>query len=172
MSGYTMPFQRFARMVIGLSILTGGLAVAQTSTTGTTVSRSSSSPPVGLGSSETAQVNVTNLATASSSGTAASCTGTIGFVNSAGAAIGTATPFTVTSGQTTSVSLPFTKVGATGVRTEVRGVVTLTETSSSGVPCSLSSSLETFDTGTGVTHLYLANAPDAGGGPGGGFGGH
>ena len=41
--------------------------------------------PIGLASSETAQINVVNTAAASSSGTAASCTGSVSFVNASGA---------------------------------------------------------------------------------------
>jgi hypothetical protein len=53
------------------------------------------------------------------------------------------------------VSLPFTKVGATGLRSEIVGVVSLTTTSTSNVPCDLAASLETYDTSTGATHLHL-----------------
>jgi hypothetical protein len=42
--------------------------------------------------------------------------------------------------------------------------VTLTETS--GVPCALQASLETYDTSTGVTHAVIAGAGGPGGGPG------
>jgi hypothetical protein len=35
-------------------------------------------------------------------------------------------------------------------------VITLNFTAGSGVPCSLGSSLETYDTSTGVTHVYVA----------------
>jgi hypothetical protein len=154
-----MHLRRTLSTTFALTALTAACAFAQTTST-TTSTRSFTYPPIGLGSTETAQVNVVNDATASSSGTAASCTGTISFLNSAGTAIGTATPFTVTSGQIASASVTFAKVGATGVRTEIRGVVTLTATSGSGVPCSLASSLETYDSTTGATHLHL----DQGGG--------
>jgi hypothetical protein len=57
-------------------------------------------------------------------------------------------------------------VGATGLRTEIRGVVTLTITS--GVPCELETSLETYDTTTGATHVHLAQSGGfEGPGPGG-----
>jgi hypothetical protein len=160
-----MHLRRSLSMTLTLAALTAAGAFAQT--TSTTATRSFSFPPVGLGSSETAQVSVLNSATASSSGTAASCTGSISFVNASGSAIGTATSFTVTSGQIFSVSLPFTKVGATGLRTEIVGVVSLTTTSTSNVPCDLSASLETYDTSTGATHLHLdQNAGYGGQGPG------
>jgi hypothetical protein len=137
-------------------------ALAQTSSTTRTIHF----PPAGLGSTETAQINVVNLASNSSSGTAASCTGTITFLNSSGAAIGSATTFTVTTGDISSVSLPFSKAGITGARGEIRGVIDLTL--SSGVPCAPGFSFETFDTSTGVTHIFLGNP---GGGPGFGPGG-
>ena len=139
-------------------------AMAQTTTSTSTVTRSLSYPPIGLASSETAQINVANLATASSSGTAASCTGTVSFLNASGAAIGSASSFTLTSGQASSVSLPYAKAGGSG-RTEVRALITLTETPGSGIPCDLVSSLETYDTGTGVTHVFLSGPGGAAGGP-------
>jgi hypothetical protein len=148
-------FYRRLVMTLAVSALAGA-AMAQTTTTGT-ITRESNLPAVGLAPSETAQVNVVNLATASSSGTAASCSGTIAFVNGSGATIGTATPVTVTSGEIKSASLPFSMTGAAS-RTEIRAVLTLTETSGSGVPCALSSSFETYDTASGVTHVYVVNA--------------
>ncbi len=151
----------FRRIV--LAIAAAGLAasgtIAQT-TTSSTVTRTSSFVPVGLAISETAQINVVNLAQpAASGGTAPSCTGTISFMNSKGMAIGSATSFTLASGQIASATLPYVTTGATG-RTEIRGVVTSTSTRGSGVRCSLSSSLETFDTSTGVTHVFVEGPQD------------
>jgi hypothetical protein len=146
-----MIFRRFVTTLAAAS-LAAAAAMAQT---GTTVTRSLNSPLVGFASSETAQINVVNLASASSGGTAASCTGTIAFYNSSGTAVQTATPFTVTSGQVFSANLAFAKVGATGVRAIIRGVVTLTQTLGSGVPCALQAAMETYDTTTGVTHQHF-----------------
>jgi hypothetical protein len=162
-----MSIRRMLLMMSAAGVLTTACAVAQTTTTSSTATRQSTSAPIGLAGSETRQVNVTNTATASSSGRAASCTGAIGFVNSSGTAIGSATSFTVTSGQTFSASLPFNKVAASGTRAEIRGVVTVTESTGSGAaPCQLTTSLETFDTATGVTHVYQANGIQGnGGGP-------
>jgi hypothetical protein len=136
-------------------------ASAQTSTT--TFTRNFRFPPVGIASTETMQINVLNSAAASSSGTAASCTGTITFTNAAGAVIGTAASFTVASGQVFSASLPFSKAGASGTRAEIVGSVQLTVSSST--PCALTNSLETFDTSSGVTHMFLGGSPEQGGGP-------
>jgi hypothetical protein len=160
-----MLLRRIAFAGAALAALAAG-AAAQTATAPTRT-RQFSYPPVGLAASETAQVNVVNVAGASSNGTAASCTGTITFLNSSGATIGTATPFTVTSGQIFSAPLPFNKVGASGTRTEIRGVVALTVTPGSGVPCALTSSLETYDTGSGATHVFFANGVEM---LGGGYG--
>jgi len=115
--------------------------------------------PVGLASSETMQVNVVNLAANSSNGTMASCTGSISFFNAAGTAIGTASSFTVTAGATSSVTLTLLKAGITGVRAEIRAVVhATTMIGHNAAPCSLGSSLETFDSTLGVTHVYVSNA--------------
>lgn len=164
-----MTLQRFCMAMLTAAALAATAAMAQTATTTSTVTREASYPPTGLASSETAQINVTNLATASSNGTAASCTGSISFLNSSGTIIGTATSFTVTSGQTFSASLPFSKTGASGIRTEIRGTLSLTSTSD--VPCNLSSSLETYDSTAGTTHIYLSNGADLGAGNGPGYGG-
>jgi len=142
-----------------------------TATTSSTYTATQNLPPVGLAGSETAQINVVNVAEASSSGTAASCTGSISFLNSSGTAIGSATAYTLGTNQLKSVSLPYSSVGASG-RTEIRGVVTQTGTTPSDVPCQLLVSLETYDTSTGVTHIYVSGggggygAPQGGGGPG------
>jgi hypothetical protein len=127
------------------------VALAQTTTT-----RTSHLPPFGLGSTETARVNLTNIATAASGGTAPSCTGNVAFVSATGSTIGTATTFTIASGVTSSVSLAFSSAGLSGSRGEIRATITLTRTS--GVPCSLLFSLETFDTSSGATHSYFAGS--------------
>jgi hypothetical protein len=155
-----MFFRKSILPLAAIGTLLASSAIAQTTTTSAT--RSFDYPPVGLAGSETLQINVVNSATASSSGTAASCTGTISFTSATGAALGTAASFTVTSGEIFSATLPFAKTAAAGTRTEVVGIVSVTN--ASGTPCGLRTSLETFDTATGVTHVYLAGF---GGGPGG-----
>ena len=148
---------QFRRLL--LPLVAAVTAMGQTTTPTT---RSASLPPVGLASSETAQISVVNTASASSSGTAASCAGSISFVNAAGTAIGTASAFTVTSGQTFSKPLPYSTTAASG-RTIVRGVVSLTIPATSAPPCSLSIVLETFDTATGATHVYQPSGSIEGG---------
>lgn len=133
-------------------------AFAQGSTGTTTTTLQYSFPPTGLALTETAQIDVSNLAANASNGTAASCTGSVSFVNSSGATIGTATTFTVTSGQIASISLPFAKASVSGSRTVIRGIVQHTVTRPATAPCSLVFSLEVFDTSTGVTHLLLGNS--------------
>ena len=156
---------RRSMMCCALSVWAVGAALAQTTSTAT---RTLDFPPFGLGSSETARINLTNLATASSSGTAASCTGTAAFVNATGGTIGTATSFTIASGVTTSVSLPFANAAISTPRSSIRAVVTLTR-SSPPTPCALVISIETFDTSTGAGHLYISGGEyDSGPGFGGG----
>ncbi len=158
---------------ITFTILMAAVAGYAQTTTTTTTTRDTTIGPVGVGSTETIQINVANLASNASNGTAASCTGTISFNNSAGTAIGTATSFTVTAGEISSVALPFAKLGSTATRTEVVGVIGLTTTSTTQAPCELHYSLETYDATTGVTHVYLSSAASGGaiggipaGGPG------
>ena len=120
-------------------------------------------PPVGLASTETAQVNLLNLATAASTATgttaaAPACTGTITFANSSGKTIGSATSFTTTGSQIFSTELTFSQLAATGTRGEFTASVQLTSSATvARTPCSLDVSLEAFDTTTGATHVYLGN---------------
>ena len=101
-------------------------------------------------------VNLINLSSNpnnGNNGNASSCTGSVTFVNQAGANIGTATPFTLAAGAVSVVALPFSSSGITGTRGLVRAVVATTATSN--VPCSLSYSLNTYDTVGGVTHVFI-----------------
>ncbi len=152
-------FRNNRRILLALALASCAAvsALAQTSSTRTTTF-----PPFGLASTETARINLTNIATASTGGTAASCTGSASFVNAAGTTIGTATAFTVASGVTSSVSLPFASAGLTGSRGEIRAVVQLTRSSTTPAPCSLLISIETFDTSGGVTHVYLTGTAEIG----------
>jgi hypothetical protein len=136
-----------ASVVISCLIAVG--AMAQTTITTTTTREFAL---IGLGSTETAQINVLNLATTSLTGASASCAGTIAFLNTSGATIGTSTSFTLATGQISSAILPFASAGAGlgKVHTVVRGEITLNQTSR--VPCRLVSSLEVYDTNSGVTH--------------------
>ncbi len=117
--------------------------------------RTATFPPVGLASSETAQVNLVNLASnPSNSAAAASCAGSVTFLDATGAAIGKPTTFTVASGQIVSVKLPFSTTAASG-RTEFRASIAL-NVGQGAAACDLQSSLETYDSGTGVTHVFLS----------------
>jgi hypothetical protein len=129
-----------------------------------TTTSSSSFPPVGIGTTETVQVILTNTAAVSlntsglsnvSDEPVPSCTGSIAFYNASGTIIGAATTFTVTSGQIYQVSLPYASASSTSVREMIRAVVSLTTTYPGAAPCSLSYSLATFDTATGVTHAVV-----------------
>lgn len=154
-----MSLHKF-QLFLSAALLTSAAALGQTTTTGT-VTQSANTPVVGVASSETLQINVVNTASNASNGTLASCTGTVSFLNASGQTIGSASPFTVTSGAIASVSLPFSKIGVTGTRAEVRAVitrtVTLTPSAATNVPCLLQGTLETYDTSTGVTHVYVPN---------------
>jgi len=136
-------------------------AFAQTTTS--TATRTFRFQPVGLGATETAEVILHNSASNNTnSGTAASCTGSVSFLNAAGTVAGSATTFTLTTGQTSSVKLPFASSGGSGIRTFVIGEVSYTL--AQGTPCSLSMSLDTYDTATGATHLSIAGGSVATGG--------
>jgi hypothetical protein len=115
-------------------------------------------PPVGLGSTETMQVDLVNIAPAPATATATAplCTGTVTFANASGATIGTAAPFKVGSGQIQSITLPFSASNIVGSRGAILASVQQTTTVPSPAPCSLLFSLATFDS-TGVTHVFLGN---------------
>jgi len=140
----------------GLVAAQGGNAAATA-----TFTRDSVFPPVGLATTETIQINVLNTATApaGTTSTAPSCTGTITFSNATGATIGTATAFTIASGQIFSAKLPYSSSGTSTGRAEIVGAIQTTTTLPSKTPCALTFSLETFDTSSGVTHIFLGNTP-------------
>jgi hypothetical protein len=125
-----------------------------------TFTRDYAFPPVGLASSETAQLNVVNIAPASTANneTAPACTGTITYANASGKAIGAPTSFTTTGSQVSSTQLTFSQLAASGTRAEFVASVQLTRSLPATEPCSLVFSLETFDTSSGVTHVYLGNS--------------
>src|ERR1035438_1468217 len=91
-----MRHTRTVTILIAAVCLLAATAVAQTTTT---VTSDASTPVVGLAGSETVQINVINTAAASPSGVAASCVGAITFYNSSGSAIGSATSFSIGTGQ-------------------------------------------------------------------------
>lgn len=147
------------KIILTIVLGAGGVSMlsAQTSTT---LMREASFPPVGVALTEEMQVNLYNQSAPATTGTAPSCTGSVSFVDSTGKAIaGTGGNFTVAAGQTQSISILGSKANtntSTGARAEVRAVVTLN--SVFGTPCSLVDSLETFDSTTGVTHVYLVGS--------------
>ncbi len=115
-------------------------------------------PVVGLASSETAQINVVNLAPSGlfvsgsfSTGTTAPCAGTITLYNAAGSALGNPASFSISTGQVFSATLPYSDVTGTSkdARTAVRATVT------TNPPCAVNTNIETFDTMTGVTHIHV-----------------
>jgi hypothetical protein len=118
------------------------------------------SPRWGLASSETAQLNPVNIAPAPTvAGAAApSCTGTITFADSTGKTIGTPANFTTTGSQVSSTQLLFSQLPGNGARGEFVASVQLSLSFPEKAPCALVFSLETFDTTSGVTHVYLGNS--------------
>ncbi len=141
----------------------GACAFGQTSATFT---RDYNFPPVGLASTETAQINLVNIApmatstSTSSASEAPACTGTVTFTNASGSVIGKPTSFTTTGSQVTSIPLTFSQLqlASSDVRGEFVASVQLTRSLPSAALCSLVFSLETFDSSTGVTHVYLGNS--------------
>lgn len=108
---------------------------------------------------QTPALGVLTAPTTTAPATATSCTGTITFMNAAGTGIGAPVPFTVAIGQIFSAPLPFSMTGYSGFRGEILASVQGTTAIPSSTVCSLSISLETFDTSTGVTHAFLTVPP-------------
>jgi hypothetical protein len=127
----------------------------------TTPPRTVNLPVVGLASSETAQVNVANLAAsflfvsgAFSAGSTMPCTGTIAFYDASGTAIGTATPFSISTGQISSATVPYSAVVPGDPPPNGNGRTTIRATVATNA-CSVATNIETFDTATGVTHVHV-----------------
>jgi hypothetical protein len=155
-----MLIHNAARAFAGALIITI-CAFGQLSNTNVIIANSSSFPPVGIGSTETLQVILSNTATGSLTGTAPSnqaapsCNGSVAFYNASGLIIGTATSFTLTTGQISQVSLPYASTASSSVRELIRAVVSLSITFQEAARCSLSYSLATFDTATGATQAIV-----------------
>lgn len=142
------------RYIAFFAMVLTGSAVAQT----TTITRTTTYtfPLVGLANSEGVEVNLINLASNLSNGTAASCTGSVTFMNAAaGTVISGATNFTLAANAVASITPSVAgNVVYAGNRALLR-VVLETTTTNPGVPCSLASTLTTFDSATGATHVLL-----------------
>lgn len=166
-----MSFRRF--LLISAAVVSSAITplCAQVTTIPISIARDRVFPPVGLGSTETASITVVNSATASlPAGTsvtplpAPSCAGTISFSNASGA-IQTPVSFTLASGEFKTVTLPFASAGLTGNRGEIQGRISLNNPTAERAPCSLMSSMETYDSTTGATHAVLSSSLVALGGP-------
>src|SRR5580698_72872 len=158
-----MRFQMFLPVLIAVSLGTG-VSLAQEPSS---VPRVVNLAVVGLASSETAQVNVVNLAPSVQSvtpgsvpaeGAKALCTGGITFYNSSGNVITSSPSFSITSGQIFSATLPYSETlptnGTSSARTAVWATVTIGGNNTAGA-CEPAANIETFDTATGVTHLHV-----------------
>jgi len=138
----------------GILILAGTFAFAQPSLA--VGQHATAFPPVGLGSTETAEVILFNSAPNPTTGPAASCAGSVTFTNAGGTTIGTPGPFTAASGQIVTVRLAFGSAAASGARTEIRASIQTTVPTTNPRPaCSLQTGFSTFDTVSGATHVYL-----------------
>jgi hypothetical protein len=141
-----------------------GIAACAFGQIGPSVTRDYNFPPVGLASSETAQINVLNSASTitAAGATAPSCSGTITFVNAGGKTVGNPVSFTTVGSQIFSTQLTFNQLGTTGLRAEFVANIQVTGSflPSTG-SCALVFSLETFDDSTGATHVYLGNSAAA-----------
>jgi len=115
-------------------------------------------PPLTFGSTETLAVNLANTASNPATGAAASCTGSVSFHNASGALIGSATSFTLSSGQISAVTLPFSSAGSSGPHAGVQATITVTPaTTSPRPPCNLVFSLEITDISSGATHAVVTS---------------
>jgi hypothetical protein len=113
---------------------------------------------VALGS-ESIEVNLINLANNPTNGNPASCTGSVAFSTvSSGTVIGGTTDFTLAAGAVTSITPTVGDNIATTPPNRVLLKVVVTNTNTSGVPCSLAYTLNTFDSATGATHVFLVGA--------------
>jgi hypothetical protein len=156
-----------AAFAVGLTFVTLAAFAQSSATTGANTTVLLQLPPAGLAASETAQVNIINTALPLP-GPEPYCGATIVFYGGkdGDSILGTPAAFNVRFFQVFSVTLPYASTGASGSRTVIRVRITLSPVflpSDSGPqigPCTLVSSLETYDTATGVTHAFFS-APAA-----------
>lgn len=145
--------------LIAGTVMAGVCAFGQTSTTTTTTT--TNLPSLGIGTMETAQIILTNTANVSMLAGAVlpSCSGSVAFFSSTGTQIGSSMSFTVGSNQIAAVNLPYTSAASISSRALVRPVISVTTTRPNAAPCTLSYSLVTFDSATGVTHALISQGP-------------
>ena len=150
--------------VLCAGLLITGIAFGQITGTTTPYGTLLQLPPVGLAVSETAQVNV--MMPLFTGGAGPYCAGTIAFssAGAAGTVVGTVSTFGLEPGETFSASLPFTSASSAGARTVIWAAINLSPwkipTAAGPVfaSCSIVSSLETFDSATGVTHAVVTGS--------------
>jgi len=151
-----MSFHKCVLTVLAVMSATSGLLLAQPAANTLEITF----PPVGVALTETVQVNMWNQSANSSSGLGgAGCSGTVAFVNASGKTIaGSGGSFTgLLSGPIVSIALAGSSTGTgSGVRAEVRAVITLDQSVLQSAGCALVESLETFETISGETHVYLS----------------
>lgn len=112
-------------------------------------------PLVGVATSEGIEVNLINLASNPTSGGVAACTGSVKFTTvSGGTVLAGGGNFSLAANQATSISPTLgNNIATASNRILIRA--DLTTTVNPGGPCSLASTLTTFDNATGVTHVLL-----------------
>ncbi len=167
-------------------VLILGIMLVATSLLGQTAgSGSVYLPPVSVAPSETVQLNLSNVATVPPSGGPPPwCSGAITFYGAGGLPIvatfyeGAGFPLTPgvdgslgfgVGGAILSVSLPYSAFGSSNRRATVRVEITVSPIAGPsplgwGSPqdCKLVTSLEVFDTATGVTHAIVSGSPSPG----------
>ena len=112
--------------------------------------------------SEGIEVNLINLAGNPTNGNPASCTGSVAFDTLATSTVVSGnTDFTLAAGAATSIVPTVAVSNQTAVWMRVLLKVVVTNTTTSGVPCSLAYTLNTFDLTTGATHVFLVGASPA-----------
>lgn len=128
-----------------------------------TITRTFLFPATGLAQTESARIDVVNIAPAAPNGTPASCSGTIAFTNDTGATVGTAVQFTSLGAHQIAHGdlLGFTPSDMNTKRHEYQGSVQITYSQKAWAPCSLLLTLTVFDTTTGETKGVVTAAIDA-----------
>jgi hypothetical protein len=159
-SGVTHTFVTgWAAQGTGTTLATGVGAVSVIPAVGQQPAPNIVLPPIGLGPTETAAVNLEDTAApATSSGVEPACNGSVAFYDAAGSMIGTSTNFSLAIRQISSVRLPYASTGTAGAsQTMIRAELTLAATFDTvSPPCTLAFSLETYDSGTGSTHALVS----------------
>lgn len=119
-------------------------------------------PPVGLSPTEAAQIDIRSSAASYAGSSAPACQASVAFYGADGSTLAAPASFTLEkTAQVFSAQLPYAATGMKTLRPSISAQISLTAISittshaSAIMPCTVTFSLRTYDTATGVTHAIV-----------------